>query len=105
MELKVNYDDLDSITKETKRNESDLEIERRRLLESLERLKESWAGDDVDIFYEKAHDYIDRMKVLCEFMTTTSDFITEGNRQYQAQEEQFSKELEAEKIEKEIENQ
>lgn len=96
MKLRVEYDELDYISKKIKEDKSSLEKEINNLLASLERLKQDWQGDDVDQFHEKAYNYINRMKVLTDFLDTTSEFISYGNIQYQNQDESFASSLKRE---------
>ena len=96
MKLRVEYDELEYIAKNLQNDKSGLEKEINNMLSSLERLKTYWQGDDVDRFHEKAYNYVNRMKVLTEFMDTTSNFISYGNKQYQNQDEVFANNLKRE---------
>ena len=101
MKVRVEYDELEYITKNTKENKSDLEVEINKLLESLGRMKSMWQGQAADIYYSKAEAYIGRMKVLTTFMGETSDLVKFGTEQYQEQDQGFSRDLNKEVIEDE----
>ena len=102
MSLRVEFDRLDYVTKSMNRDKSDLEIEIKRLKDSLERVKTVWSGPDFEKFYDKAFPYINRMDVLCGFIDATSSFITGACDQYKHQDEAFSKELDKENDKEEI---
>ncbi len=101
MKLRVEYDELEYITKMTEDNKSELEMETKKMLACLERIRGKWEGTAAEIFYEKAHDYIERMEVLCSFMETTSKLIKYGEKTYQEQDESFAKDIDREEIEDE----
>lgn len=98
MKVRVEYDELEYITKNTKEDKSELEIEINRLLENLERIKTMWQGTDADIFYDKAFEYIKRMKVLCSFMNATGELIQYGTNNYQKQDQSFARDLNKEVV-------
>ena len=93
MKVRVEYDELEYVTKNTDEDKSELEIEIDKLLASLERIKDMWQGTDADIYYDKAFEYINRMKVLSGFMDTTSELMKFGMGQYQKQDQSFSRDL------------
>lgn len=93
MNINVDFEELDSVTNTMTDDKTALEIEINNLLESLERIKLCWQGDDLDQFYDKAYEYISRMKVLTEYMGTTSSFIQKSNTAYQEQDRKFSEDL------------
>ena len=99
--LRVEFDELDYVSKTMERDRTELEAEIKRLQASLERIKQAWSGDDLEKFYEKADAYVNRMIVLCDFLTASSTFIEKGVGQYQNQDETFSRELDKEKEEEE----
>ena len=103
MNLRVEFDELDYVSKTMERDKNELEVEVKRLKDSLERVRNVWSGPDFEKFYEKASPYINRMQVLCGFLETTSTFITEGANQYKSQDEEFSRDLDKER-EEEIPN-
>ena len=93
MNINVDFEELDKVTNTMVDDKTALEIEIDNLLESLERIKLCWHGDDLEHFYSKAFEYISRMKVLTEYMDTTSNFIKKSNISYQEQDRQFSEDL------------
>ena len=104
MKVRVEYDELEYITKSTDNDKSELELEINKLLESLEKMKDMWQGEDADIYYDKAFNYIKRMKVLCGFMNSTSDLIKYGAGQYQKQDQSFSRDLNKEVVDNELDH-
>jgi len=101
MKVRVEYDELEYVTRSTDNDKFELELEINKLLESLERIKDMWQGTDADIYYDKAFNYINRMKVLCGFMGSTSDLIKYGEGQYQKQDQSFSRDLNKEVVDNE----
>ena len=93
MEIKVDFEQLDNVNKIATNNKDALSIEINKLLDSLERLKTIWYGRDLERFYSNAHEYIRRMKVLCTFMESTTEFINTVSNNYKIQDEDFSKTL------------
>ena len=96
MKLKVEFNELQETSKEFNKDRDALEVERIRLLESLERMKNFWSGDDFDKFYSKAYEYVKRMEVLTAFMYNTSEFMKTSGSVYRDQDETFSKDLDKE---------
>ena len=103
MELRVEFDELDYVTKTMERDKEELQTEVNRLKDSLERVRNVWSGPDFEQFYEKASPYVNRMQVLVDFLDASSSFITNSCDQYQFQDEYFSRDLDKER-EEEIPN-
>lgn len=103
MELRVEFDELDYVTKTMDRDKEELQVEINRLKNSLERIRNVWSGPDFEKFYEKASPYVNRMQVLCDFLDTSSTFIEEGCNQYESQDEVYSRDYDKER-EEEIPN-
>ena len=98
MKIKVNFEELDEVKNEMDKNTTDLDYQIQRMLDSLERLKHIWYGVAMDKFYDNAHNYIERMKVLTSFMGTTSSFVGNCSKRYFEQDESFSESLKREVI-------
>lgn len=96
MNLRVEFDELKNITTVIDKDKDELNVEINKLLDSLERMKNVWSGDDFDRFFNKVYNYIHRMKVLTEFMQTSSEYINYSNDQYRNKDEAFSYELDKE---------
>ena len=99
MNLRVEFDELEYVTKTMERDKSELEVEIKRLKDSLERIKTVWSGPDFEQFYAKASPYVNRMHVLVDFIDTSRTFINEGSNQYKSQDESFSRDLDKEREE------
>lgn len=93
MKIKLDYDELEGATKVINDDKEALNVEITRLLESLERLKNCWYGDDFDQFYNKAYEYINRMRVLTGYMEVTSEFINKSTNSYRQQDISFAEDL------------
>lgn len=98
MRVRLDFDELDSIKEMSNKNREDLNYQIDRMLESLERLRTIWRGDASDIFYKNAHPYIERMKVLGEFMDLTSNFVGKYSNSYYEQDQAFSQSIKKEVI-------
>lgn len=96
MRVRVDFEKMESLAKNINEDAEGLEKEINSLMNSLERMKFAWEGPDADIFYSKAHEYINRMYVLSEFMKTTSGTISYNSMQYQDQDMAFSNDLKKE---------
>ena len=96
MNIRLEFDQINNYSKNISQDEIELEMEIKKLLDSLERMKNYWQGDDFDNFYAKALEYIGRMTVLCDFMNNSCSAIKQGTMQMQQQDEKFSSELQKE---------
>ena len=96
MNIRLDFNQIDSYSNNINQDETELEIEIKKLLDSLERMKNYWQGDDFDNFYIKAFEYIERMSTLCDFMNISCEGIKNGTSQLQQQDETFSTELQKE---------
>ena len=96
MKIKLDFDELEGVTKVIDGDKEALNVEINGLLERLERLKKCWYGDDLEQFYNKAYEYINRMKVLTGYMEVTSKFINDSSNSYKQQDVMFAQDLQKE---------
>ena len=96
MNIRLEFDQINNYSNSINQDEIELEAEIKKLLSSLERMKDYWQGEDFDYFYLRAYEYIGRMFVLCQFMNNSSSAIKHGSMQMQQQDGNFSNELQKE---------
>ena len=94
MLLKVNHEELKNVKDVMKENSNLLNEEITIMLNNLENLRTIWQGDDSDLFYDNAFNYISRMKTITSAMNVMGDFINNMDDNYKKNDEQFSKEIE-----------
>ena len=87
MNIKVNFEKLENVKNVSDRNKESLYYEIKKLLASLERLKNIWVGEDFDRYYDNAYNYIKRMNVLCSFMDTIDNAMKNASTFYKRQDE------------------
>lgn len=106
MIIKADFDELKDVENVIINNKDSLNYELEKLLQSLERLKEIWFGEDFDTFYNNAYPYISRMKVLCTFMETIGNVIKNSGDFYKEQDDSYADSLKKERaaIDEQIRN-
>ena len=97
MILKVNHEELKNVTDVMLNDEEVLKSEVDKLLDYLEAIKLIWKGKDADAFYENAHEYISRMKIIPSAIGTFGNFINSVDNKYIENDDEFSNEINKEK--------
>ncbi len=97
MKLKVDYLEIEKVEKTNIEAAVKLEDEIDYILGKLEELKDIWQGEDADVFYRNSEIFINRMKVLPNFLNVMGTFIGNSNKSYNELEDRFKKKLERER--------
>jgi len=98
MILKVNHEELGHVTKTMLDDSGELEIEIKNLLTCIDSLRNIWQGVDSDEFYKNAHDYLTRMLVIPNAISTMGNFVKKVDSSYEENDQSFAKGIEAEKV-------
>ena len=77
-------------------NSNELDIEINNILAYLNELKGVWQGEDADIFYEEAFNYINRMKTITNCFNVLGNFMNDANHSYEESDTSLKNELEKE---------
>ena len=96
-DLKINHEELQSFSKKIETDGADLDkIIDDMLKVSEEKLRDSWEGNDADVFYTKIHNYLTRMKEIPQTMKSMSDTVIDIDKDHVEQEDSYGDEFEKE---------
>ena len=96
MVVKVRHKELMEVKSNMINNSEELDIEINNILQYLNELKGVWQGEDADIFYEEAYNYINRMKTITNCFDVLGNFINDVNHSYEVSDMSLKEELEKE---------
>lgn len=96
MVVKVRHKELMEVKSNMINNSEELDIEINNILQYLNELKGVWQGEDADIFYEEAYNYINRMKTITNCFDVLGNFINDANHSYEVSDMSLKEELEKE---------
>lgn len=96
MVVKVRHKELMEVKSNMINNSNELDIEINNILAYLNELKGVWQGEDADIFYEEAFNYINRMKTITNCFNVLGNFMNDANHSYEESDTSLKNELEKE---------
>ncbi len=96
MLVRVKHNELNDFAKNVRNNSSDLELEIEKMLEQLEVLRGIWQGQDSDIFYKSAYNYLNSLKEITHTLNVFSEFIKRTDLMYIESDNQFARQMEQE---------
>lgn len=82
MKIKVNYNELNSKSKELEEEANDLERELDKLITYLSDVGNSWQGENSEIFIGNASDYYNSAKEVVMSIKAFSSFVNNANKNY-----------------------
>lgn len=96
MVVKVRHKELMDVKTDIITNSEELDIEINNILQYLNELKGVWQGEDAEIFYEEAFNYVNRMKSITNCFSAMGNFMTNANSSYEENDLSLKNELEKE---------
>lgn len=90
MNINCDYDELEIIGLDTKKNGNDLTLEIEKWEKALEQLKNIWQGPDAEIFYAKLTNYITKLKMLSSTFDVFGSLMEKSVNVYYQEEEEWS---------------
>lgn len=99
MNLNIDYDALENCGDVSKINAEKLLEQIKIWEENIDYLKKIWQGEDAEIFFDKADNYLKNAETLSMCMDTIGSFMKSATNRYYEEEEVWSKEVERERNE------
>ncbi len=103
MEITVDEEELKQMTTTMGKDAESLDEAIQTITQQLEILRGVWQGQDADKFFENAREYFEKMKGIPICMRNMEKFADRANKDFNDNDESFSKELDTEVDEKYIE--
>ena len=94
MTIKADYQEINNTVLLMDENYNTLNSEIDNILKNLDGLKNLWQGEDADIYYNNAIDYMNNMKSIPEIYKSLSDVIKTMNQNYKELDKDYATSLE-----------